>query len=142
MLHYVYAYTLPSHTMCMFRYVMTTQATDMSEYSIIIMHYVQINGYNYISIVLDKILEMKHVIDDQELTLKPLPPGTDSLFTELPPLISDSETVVVRGFQEEIHEDMLDLYFTHEAMSGGGPIDKIVIKEKEAFIVFTDRTSM
>ena len=108
------------------------------------MHCVQISGYNYISIVLDKILEMKHVIDDQELTLTlivPSPPATDSLFTELPPLISDSGTVVVRGLQQEIHKDVLELYFTHEAISGGGPIDKIVIKEKDIFIVFTDRTS-
>ena len=50
-------------------------------------------------------------------------------------------TVVVRGFQQPVHEDKLELYFTNEAKSGGGPIDEIVIKEKEAFIVFTDQAS-
>ena len=93
--------------------------------------------------MLEKILEMKHVIDDQELTLRQIvssPPATD-LFTELPPLTNDSGTVVVRGFQQEVHKDVLELYFTHEPLSGGGPIDKIVMNEKEAFIVFTDQAS-
>ena len=86
---------------------------------------------------------MKHVIDDEELTLKaiiPSPPATDS-FIEPPPLIDDGGTVVVRGFQQELSKDMLDLYFTHKAKSGGGPVDNIVIKDKEAFIVFTDQAS-
>ena len=84
---------------------------------------------------------MKLVSGDEELSPKqvaPLPSATDS-FTEIAPFINDSKTVVVRGFQQTVYEDMLELYFTHEAMSGGGPIDKIVIKE--AFIVFTNPTS-
>ena len=84
---------------------------------------------------------MKHVIDGQELTLRQIVPSPADSFTELPPLISGSGTVIVRGFQQEMHKDMLELYFTHEAKSGGGPIDKIVMKEKEAFIVFTDQAS-
>ena len=90
----------------------------------------------------EKILESKHVIDGQELSLKQIvqsPPATEPVTEQLPPLISDSGTIVIRGFQQPIHKDMLDLYFTHEAKSGGGPIDEIVIKEKEAFIVFTDQ---
>ena len=90
----------------------------------------------------EKILEMKHVIDDQELSLKQIvqsPPTTES-FTELPLLVNDSGTVVIR-FQQLIHEDMIKQYFTNESLSGGGPIDKIVMKEKEAFIVFTDQAS-
>ena len=94
----------------------------------------------------EKILESKHVIDGEELSLKPIvqsPPETDHepVAELLPPLISDSGTVVVRRFQQPIHKDMLELYFTHEAKSGGGSIDEIVIKEKEAFIVFTDQAS-
>ena len=87
---------------------------------------------------------MKHVIDSHELTLRriaPSLPATD-FSTELPPLINDSGTIVVRGFQQEVHKDMLELYFTHEKMSGGGPIDKIVTKEKEAYVVFSDQASM
>ena len=87
------------------------------------------------------LLEMK---DDKELSLKqvvPLPSAIGS-FTEIPPLINDSGTVVVRGFQQEVHKDMLELYFTHERKSGGGPIDKIVTKEKEAYVVFSDQASM
>ena len=85
-------------------------------------------------------LESKHVIDCEKLSFKHIvqsPPVTELL----PPLISDSGTVVVRGFQQPVHEYMLDLYFTHEAKSGGGPIDQIEIKEREAFIVFTDQAS-
>ena len=88
---------------------------------------------------------MKHVIDGQELTLRrivPSPPATE-FSTELPPLINDdSGAVVVRGFQQEVRKGVLELYFTHEVLSGGGPIDKIMIKEKEAYIVFTDKASM
>ena len=93
----------------------------------------------------EKILGSKHVIDGEELFLKQivqLPPATEPVTELLPPLISDSGTVVVRGlFQQPVHKDWLDLYFTHEAKSGGGPIDEIVIKEKEAFVVFTDQAS-
>ena len=92
----------------------------------------------------EKILELKHVIDGEELALNQIvqsPPATEPVAELLPPLISDSGTVVVRGFQQPIYKDMLELYFTNEAKSGGGPIDDIVIKEKEAFVVFTDQTS-
>ena len=87
---------------------------------------------------------MKLFTGDEELSSKqvaPLPSATRS-FTGTPPFINDNNGVVVRGFQQTMHEDVLELYFTHEAMSGGGPIDKIMIKEKEAYIVFTDKASM
>ena len=86
---------------------------------------------------------MKHVIDGEEVTVKeiiPLPPATDS-FTEMPPLSDDSGTIVVRGFTQTVSKEMLELYFTHEAKSGGGPVDNIVIKEKEAFVMFTNQAS-
>jgi len=86
---------------------------------------------------------MKHVIDDQELFLKqvvPSPPPTES-FSELPPLINDGDTIVVRGFEQPLSKGILNLYFTNEVISGGGPINRIVTKEKEAFIVFTDQSS-
>ena len=86
---------------------------------------------------------MKHVIDDEELILReivPSPPATDS-FIEPLPLIDDSGTIVVRGFQQELREEMLELYFTDKARSGGGPVDNIMIKDKEAFVVFTDQAS-
>ena len=92
----------------------------------------------------EKILESKHVIDEEELSLRQIvqsPPATEPVTELLPPLISDSGTVVVRGFQQPVHKDELELYFTNEAKSGGGSIDEIVIKEKEAFIVFTDQAS-
>ena len=92
----------------------------------------------------EKILESKHVIDEEELSLRQIvqsPPATEPVTELLPPLISDSGTVVVRGFQQPVHKDKLELYFTNETKSGGGPIDEIVIKEKEAFIVFTDQAS-
>ena len=88
-----------------------------------------------------KILESKHIIDGEELSLNQIAPATEPVTELLPPLISDSGTVVVRGFQQPIHKEVLELYFTHEAKSGGGPIDEIVIKEKEVFIVFTDQAS-
>ena len=94
--------------------------------------------------MLKRLLETKHVIDDEELILReiiPSPPPTDS-FTELPPLVDNGGTVVVRGFHQTISKEMLELYFTHEAKSGGGPVDDIVIKGKEAFVVFTDQASM
>ena len=86
---------------------------------------------------------MKHVIDGEEVTVKeiiPLPPATDS-FTEMPPLSDDSGTIVVRGFTKTVSKEMLEVYFTHEAKSGGGPVDNIVIKEKEAFVMFTNQAS-
>ena len=97
------------------------------------------------------ILETKHIIDGEELFLKQIvqsAPTTES-FTELPPLINDggagqvavSRTVVVSGFQHPIHEYILELYFTNETKSGGGPVDKIMTKEKEVYITFTDQTS-
>ena len=92
----------------------------------------------------EKILESKHVIDDEELYLRRIvqsPPATEPVTELQPPLISDSGTIVVRGFQQPVHKDWLDLYFTNEAKSGGGPIDEIVIIEEEAFIVFTDQAS-
>ena len=85
---------------------------------------------------------MKHVIDGQELSLKQIvqsPPTTES-FTELPLLVNDGGTIVIR-FQQLIHEDMIKQYFTNETLSGGGPIERIVMKEIEAFIVFTDQAS-
>ena len=91
-----------------------------------------------------KILESNHIIDGEELSLNQIvqsPPATEPVTELMPPLISDSGTVVVRGFQQPIHKEVLELYFTHEAKSGGGPIDEIVIKEKEAFIGFTDQAS-
>ena len=92
----------------------------------------------------EKILESKHVINGEELPLKQIiqsPTATESVTELLSPLISDSGTIVIRGFQQPVHKDKLDLYFTHEAKSGGGPIDEIVIKKKEAFIVFSDQAS-
>ena len=92
----------------------------------------------------ERILGSKHVIGGEELFLKKIvqsPPAAEPVTELLPPLIGDSRTVVVRGFQQPVHKDWLDLYFTHEVKSGGGPIDEIMIKEKEAFIVFTDQAS-
>ena len=69
-----------------------------------------------------------------------LPPATESYIKPLT-MINDGGTVVVRGFQQPMHESMLDLYFTNELKSGGGPIDRIVMKEKEIFVMFTDQES-
>ena len=57
------------------------------------------------------------------------------------PMINDGGTVVVRGFQQPMHESMLDLYFINELKSGGGPIDRIVMKEKVIFVMFADQES-
>ena len=48
-------------------------------------------------------------------------------------------TVVVRGFQQPISQEMIELYFTNSSKSGGGDISNIVMKEKEIFIVFTNQ---
>ena len=92
----------------------------------------------------EKIFQQTHFIDGQELSIKQTSqsPHETGSFSEPLPLFSDSRTIVVRGFQQPIHKDALDLYFTNELKSGGGPIDRIVMKEKEIFIVFSDQASM
>jgi len=84
---------------------------------------------------------MKHVIDGQDLSLKKVkqPPVPE---TTTPPLVTDGGTIVVRGFQHPISQEMMDLYFTNPLKSGGGEITKIVMREKEVYIVFTDQSSM
>ena len=48
-------------------------------------------------------------------------------------------TVAVRGFQQPISQEMMELYFTNASKSGGGDISDIVMKEKEIFIMFTNQ---
>lgn len=91
-------------------------------------------------LVYEKIFQSKHVIDEQDLSIKELPPAIESSIEPFS-MVNDGGTVVVRGFQQPVHESMLDLYFTNELKSGGGPIDRIVMKEKEIFVVFTDQES-
>ena len=90
----------------------------------------------------EALFQMKHVVDGQELSLELVkqPPVPEPPVTL--PLVTDGHTVVVRGFQQLIHKDMMDLYFTNPAKSGGGDITDIVMREKEVFIVFTDQTGM
>ena len=85
---------------------------------------------------------MKHVVDGQELSLHqvkqlPVPETTATL-----PPITDGGMVVVRGFQQPISQDMMELYFTNTSKSGGGDVADIVMREKEVFILFTDQAGM
>jgi len=85
---------------------------------------------------------MKHFIGGQELSLEqvkqlPVPESTATL-----PVVNDNGTIVVRGFQQPINKEIMELYFTNTSKSGGGKIADIVIREKEVFIVFTNRTGI
>jgi len=93
-------------------------------------------------LVQEALLQMKHVIDGVDLSLEqvlqpPVPETTPTL-----PLVSDGGTIVVRGFQHPIHQEMVDLYFTNASKSGGGEITDIVMREKEVYIVFTDQAGI
>ena len=50
-------------------------------------------------------------------------------------------TVVVRGFQQPLGQEMIELYFTNTSKSGGGEITDFVMREKEVYVVFTDHAS-
>ena len=62
-------------------------------------------------LVHEKILESKHVNDGKELSLNQIvqsPAATEPVTKLLSLLISDSGTVVARGFQQLVHKDMLE----------------------------------
>ena len=90
----------------------------------------------------ESVLQMKHVIDGHELSLKQVKQPQVPDITATLPLVTGGGTVVVRGYQHPISQEMIDLYFTNASKSGGGKIANIVIREKEVYIVFTEQTGM
>ena len=85
---------------------------------------------------------MKHVIDGHELSLKQVKqPQVPDIAATLP-LVTGGGTIVVRGYQHPISQEMIDLYFTNASKSGGGEIADIVMREEEVYIVFTEQTGM